>query len=61
MLFKPIKTKLVVDKRYACVQSEWVHKSKKEEVHTYIYIYIYIHIYIYCYGRNRVINEWSQF
>lgn len=46
MPFKPIKTKLVVDKRYACVQSEWVHKSKKE-----VYIYIYSH------SRNRVINE----
>ena len=42
MLFKPIKTKLVVDKRYSCVQSEWVHKSKKEEVHIYIYTYIFI-------------------
>lgn len=47
MLFEPIKIKLVVDKRYACVQSEWVHKSKKEEVC----------VCIYSYSRNRVINE----
>ena len=51
MPFKPIKNKLVVDKRYACVQSEWVHKSKKEKVHIYIYIYThaYVCVYIYIY------------